>query len=78
MQMLIYNKHIKSRQGNQSMRQQTYIEPNHPIDQNDLDNFDISTVELVDVTEKERQIICMLAYDYHRSDVMSKFSQIIS
>lgn len=61
-----------------SLEQQTYIEPNHPIDQNDLDNFDISTVELVDVTEKERQIICMLAYDYHRSDVMSKFHQIIS
>lgn len=58
--------------------QQSCIQPQQAISEKELQEFDVNSIDINNVDDQQLQMILMLAYDYNRSDVISKFGQLIA
>lgn len=62
-----------------NLDKQAYIIMNNPITKKELDNFDSDNFKTFeDLSDRERQIVYILAYEQNRTDIISKFGQDIS
>lgn len=54
---------------------QLYLITNKPITNEELDNLDIDKIDVHNISDRTMQCLILLAHEYKRSDVMSRFSQ---